>query len=462
MRIVRAWIILLGVSIGAAGCAGGPQRTPATDPPTRVSALEKIKNIIVGIKLGYVDPVDDDKLVAGCREGMLGRVDKRSDLPQPVISKSPTPKPAIDEIAQAFRSIKQQNPEVEDKALGEACLRGMLARLDRQSAFLDEDEFRELQVGSAPLGSIGLELRMDTDLPKIIVPLEDGPAARARIKVGDIIVKIDSVPTRGSSLSEIVKRLRGPVGSKVTITVEREGAKGPLEFPLTRELIRTQSVRRKWVAPGYAYIRIAQFNISTVERLAQAIESSYGENQGDLKGLILDLRDNPGGLLNACVAVSAAFLPRGSLVVSTDGRTEDSKRRFLASPEDYLRGRSREDYISKLLPGAKTVPMVLVVNRGSASGSEIVAAALQFHKRARILGVRTFGQGAIQTILPLGDNTAFKMTTARLYSPSGRAIEANGVTPDVKLEQGVEESALFGSAEDSQLIEALRILGARP
>ncbi len=461
MRIVRAWIILLGVGMGAAGCAGGRQFTPVTNPPTRVSALEKIKNVIVGITLGYVDPVDDAKLVAGCREGMLGRVDKRSDLPQPVISKSSAPRPAIDEISEAFRSIKQQNPETEDEALSGACLRGMLAGLDRQSAFLDEDEFRELQVGSVSLGGIGLELRIDTDLPKIVVPLEGSPAARARMKGGDVIVKIDSVPTRGSSLSESLKRLRGVVGSKVTLTVEREGAKEPLEFSLTRELIRIQSVRRKSVAPGYAYVRIAQFNISTVERLAQAIESSYRENQGDLKGLILDLRDNPGGLLNACVAVSAAFLPRDSVVVFTDGRSEDSKRRFVANPSDYLRGRS-EDYLSRLPLGVKTVPMVVMVNRGSASGSEIVAAALQFHKRARILGVRTNGHGSIQTILPLGNNTAFKLTTARLYSPSGKGIEANGVTPDVVLEQGEEKSSLFDSAEDSQLNEALRILGGRP
>jgi carboxyl-terminal processing protease len=438
------------------GYAGGQQSVPVTS-----GALEKIKHVIVAITLGYVDPIDDAKLVAGCREGMLGRVDKRSDLPQPVISKSSAPKPAIDEIAQAFRSIKQQNPEVEDKALSEACLRGMLAGLDRRSAFLDEDEFKELLVGGVSLGGIGLELRIDADLPKIVAPLEGGPAAQARVKTGDVILKIDSVPTRGSPLNEIVKRLRGPVGSKVTLTVEREGVKEPLEFPLTREIIRIQSVKWKPVSPGYAYIRISQFQTTSIALLARAIESSYRGNPGDLKGLILDLRDNPGGILNACIGVSAAFLPRGSLVVFTDGRSEDSKRRFLASPEDYVRGRNSEDYLAKLPPGAKTVPMVVLVNRGSASGSEIVAAALQFHKRARILGVRTFGQGEIQTILPLGDNTAFKLTTARLYSPSGRAIEANGVTHDVMLEQGAEEPAPFGSAKDSQFNEALRILGGR-
>lgn len=231
------------------------------------------------------------------------------------------------------------------------------------------------------------------------------------------------------SRDEIYRRLRGPVGSTITLTVEREGAKEPLEFPLTREIVRIQSVKRKSVAPGYAYIRVSQFQANTIALLAQAIESSYRENQGDLKGLILDLRNNPGGVLNACIGVSAAFLPRGSLVVFTDGRSEDSKRRFLANPEDYVRGRNSEDYLSKVPRGTKTVPMVVLVNRDSASGSEIVAAALQFHKRAKILGVRTFGHGTVQTILPLGDSTAMKLTSARLYSPSGKGIETNGVTP---------------------------------
>jgi carboxyl-terminal processing protease len=456
MRIVPARIILLSLGMGVASNAGGQQPRPVT-----YGTPEGIGKIIEGITSKYVDPVDKTKLVARCSEGMLRLANKRSDPPQPA-EESSVPRPAIDEIAEVFRNIKQQNPgAVEEKALAVACIRGMLAGLDRRSVFLDEDEFKELLVGSSPLGGIGIDLRVDSDFPRIVAPSEGGPAERAGLKTSDTIVKIDSASTRGVSLIEVVKRLRGPEGSTITLTVEREGAKELLEFPLTREVIRVQSVKWKSVAPGYAYIRVSQFAETTVALLARAIESSYRENQGGVKGLILDLRNNPGGLLNACIAVSAAFLPRGSLVVFTDGHSEDAKRRFLASPEDYLRGRNSEDYLSKLPKGAKTVPMVVLVNRGAASGSEIVAAALQFHTRAKILGARTAGQGSIQTILPLGDNAGMKLTSARLYSPSGRGIEPNGVTPDVMIEQGVENSALFGSAEDSQLNEALRVLGAR-
>lgn len=213
------------------------------------------------------------------------------------------------------------------------------------------------------------------------------------------------------------------------------------------------------MAPGgYAYIRISQFNVSTIEKLAQAIESSYRENQGELKGLILDLRDNPGGILNVCVGVSAAFLPMQVLVVETKGRTKDSSMQLSATPENYVRP-GAPDHLKGLPPSIKTVPMVVLVNHGSAACSEIVAGALQDHKRAKILGERTFGQGTVQTILPLGRNTAMKLTTARFFRPHGEPIESTAVTPDTLFEQAGETLPPFGTADDHGLVAAIKALG---
>ena len=393
---------------------------------------------------------------------VLGHLSERSNVLPSTKVESSAPKLALEEITDAFTSIKQQNPGVvEDKTLADACLQGMLAGLDRQSAFLDEEDFRELKPGSVPpgVGGVGIEIGIETDLPKIVSSIEEGPAYRAGLKSGDLVVKIDNASTKGLSLKDVVRQLRGTVGSKITLTIEREGARGPLEFVLTREVIRIQTVKWRSVASGYAYIRISQFQEFTGLFLTRAIENAYRENQGDLKGLILDLRNNPGGLLNACVAVSAAFLPQGSLVVYTDGRTEDSKMRLTASPENYLRGRIREDYMRKLPSQVKTVPLAVLVNHKSAACSEIVAAALQDHKRAKILGVRTFGQGSVATIIPLKGNTALKLTTARFFRPNGQAIAANGVTPDVILEEASGALAPFGSAEDPVLTQAVTKLG---
>ena len=216
----------------------------------------------------------------------------------------------------------------------------------------------------------------------------------------------------------------------------RKGETKPIVVTLTRAVIKIQSVKSKLLEPGYAYFRVTQFQEQTGENLARAIERHFKENQGAMKGIVLDLRNDPGGLLNGAVAVSAAFLPAGSLVVYTDGRTEDSKMKLNARPEDYLRGRMKDDYNRRLPADAKTVPMVVLVNGGSASASEIVAGALQDHKRAVIMGQPTFGKGSVQTILPLGNNTAIKLTTARYYTPNGRSIQAKGIMPDIPLDDG--------------------------
>jgi carboxyl-terminal processing protease len=243
------------------------------------------------------------------------------------------------------------------------------------------------------------------------------------------------------TLSDAVKRMRGKPNTPIVLTIVRKGEPKPIVLTLIRAVIKIQSVKSKLLEPGYAYVRVSQFQEHTGDTLARAIERMFRENQGPMRGLVLDLRNDPGGLLNGAVAVSAAFLPRDVLVVYTDGRTEDAKMKLNASPEHYVRGRNREDFLKRLPAEAKTVPMVVLVNGGSASASEIVAGALQDHERAVIMGQQTFGKGSVQTILPLGNNTAIKLTTARYYTPKGRSIQAKGITPDIPLDDGATGNA---------------------
>ena len=272
---------------------------------------------------------------------------------------------------------------------------------------------------------------MEDGFVKVVSPIEDTPAFRAGLKPGDLIIKIDDTPVKGLSLNDAVKRMRGKPKTSIRLTVVRKGDEKPFEVTLQREIIRVQSVKSKLIEPGYAWVRVAQFQEHTGENLVKHLENLY--KKGPLKGLVLDLRNDPGGLLNGAVGISSAFLQSKALVVSTDGRTEDAKRKFVASPEDYLRG-NKDDYLRGLPAGVKTVPMVVLVNAGSASASEIVAGALQDHKRATVMGTQTFGKGSVQTILPLGNSTAIKLTTARYYTPSGRSIQAKGITPDIMVD----------------------------
>jgi carboxyl-terminal processing protease len=251
-------------------------------------------------------------------------------------------------------------------------------------------------------------------------------------------------------LNEAVKRMRGKPGSKIVLTVIRKDEPKPLTFTLVRAIIKVQSVKPKLVEPGYAFVRITQFQEHTGENLATALENLIKQNQGPLKGLVLDLRNDPGGLLAGAVAVSAAFLAKDALVVYTEGRTDDAKMRLLANPENYLRGHGKNDYLKSLPDSIKSVPLVVLVNGGSASASEIVAGALQDHKRAVIMGTQTFGKGSVQTVLPLGNNTAIKLTTARYYTPGGRSIQAKGIVPDIL----VEDPAAAGQDNSFRLREA--------
>ena len=336
-------------------------------------------------------------------------------------------------FSEVFGRIKSDYVEpVEDKKLITGAINGMLSSLDPHSAYLNADDFKELQVGTqGEFGGLGIEVGMEDGLVKVVSPIEDTPAFQAGIKTGDLIFKLDDILVKGLTLNDAVKHMRGKPGSKITLTVLRKNEPKPLVFTLARAIIKVKSVKSKLIEPGYAFVRITQFQEHTGENLDAALENLYKENKGDLKGLVLDLRNNPGGLLTAAVGVSAAFLPKDDLVVYTEGRTADAKMRLNANAEDYLRGDGKIDYLKNLPASIKDVPMIVLVNGGSASASEIVSGALQDHKRALIMGTQTFGKGSVQTILPLPGNTAIKLTTARYYTPNGRSIQAKGIVPDI-------------------------------
>jgi len=349
---------------------------------------------------------------------------------------TPLPVEELRAFSEVFGRIKSDYVEpVTDKKLITEAITGMLNGLDPHSAYLDADAFKELQVGThGEFGGLGIEVGMEDGLVKVVSPIEDTPAFNAGIKSGDLIIKLDDTLVKGMTLEDAVKRMRGKPGSKITLTVTRKNEPKLLTFTITRAVIKVQSVKSKQIEPGYGYIRITQFQDKTGENLASVLEEMYKQNQGPMKGLVLDLRNDPGGLLTGAVGVSAAFLKKDALVVYTEGRTEDAKMRLTASPENYLRGNGSVDYIKNIPDSFRSIPMVVLVNGGSASASEIVAGALQDQKRAVIMGTQTFGKGSVQTILPLGNNTAIKLTTARYYTPGGRSIQAKGIEPDILVE----------------------------
>jgi carboxyl-terminal processing protease len=349
--------------------------------------------------------------------------------------RSPLPIEELRAFTEVFGAIKSNYVEpVEDKKLISEAINGMLTGLDPHSAYLDADAFKELQVGTqGQFGGLGIEVGMEDGFVKVVSPIEDTPAYRAGVKPNDLIVKLDDTPVKGMSLNDAVKRMRGKPNTNITLTISRKGEQQLIVITLTRAVIKVQSVKSKMVEPGYGYVRVSQFQEATAESLAKSLDNMF--KQGPMKGLVLDLRNDPGGLLYGAVAISATFLPQKALVVSTDGRTEDAKRKYFASPDDYLRGGGRDDFLRNLPPAVKNVPMVVLVNGGSASASEIVAGALQDYKRATVMGTQSFGKGSVQTIMPLGNNTAIKLTTARYYTPSGRSIQAKGITPDIIVEE---------------------------
>src|SRR5216117_849452 len=341
-------------------------------------------------------------------------------------------------FTEVFGAIKTNYVEpVEDKKLITEAINGMLTGLDPHSAYLDQEAFKELQVGTqGQFGGLGIEVGMEDGFVKVISPIEDKPAFKAGIKPGDLIIKLDEMPVKGMTLTDAVKKMRGKPNTQITLTISRKGETVPVVVTLTRAIIRVQSVKSKTIEPGYVWVRVSQFQEATAENLVKQLDALF--RAGQVKGLVLDLRNDPGGLLHGAVAVSSAFLPAKSLIVSTDGRAEDAKKKFFATPDDYVRGSRGEDVLKSIPAAVKTVPMVVLVNGGSASASEIVAGALQDHKRATVIGTQTFGKGSVQTILPLGNNAGLKLTTARYYTPAGRSIQAKGIEPDINVDDGRE------------------------
>ena len=351
-----------------------------------------------------------------------------------------------------FGAVKTNYVEpVEDKKLITEAINGMLTGLDPHSAYLDQEAFKELQVGTqGQFGGLGIEVGMEDGVVKVISPIEDTPAFRAGIKPNDLIIKLDDTPVKGMTLNDAVKRMRGKPKTQITLTIMRKGESAPIIVTLTRDIIKVQSVVSKVIEPGYGWVRVRAFQENTAESLVRHLDTMFKQNP-QLKGLVLDLRNDPGGLLHGAVAISAAFLPAKTLVVSTDGRTEDARKKFYASPDDYAR---RGDDVLKTLPqAAKNVPLVVLVNGGSASASEIVAGALQDHKRAKVMGTQTFGKGSVQTIIPLGNNTAMKLTTARYYTPGGRSIQALGITPDIIVEDPTDTATRVREADLQRHLE---------
>ena len=348
---------------------------------------------------------------------------------------TPLPLEEIQQLSAVFGLIKTDYVEpVDDKKLITDAIGGMVSSLDPHSQYFDKKSFKEFREGTTGrFVGVGIEITQEDGLIKIVSPIEGSPADRAGLKTNDLITKIDDTAVKGLTLNEAVKRMRGEPNTKVTLTILRKDESRSFPVTITREEIKTQSVKAKVIEPGYAWIRLSQFQERTVDDFVRKLEEIY-KQEPRLKGLVLDLRNDPGGLLDAAVAVSAAFLPENVTVVSTNGQLAESKATFKASPEFYQR-RGSGDPLKRLPAALKTVPMVVLVNEGSASASEIVAGALQDHKRATVMGSQTFGKGSVQTVRPLGPDTALKITTARYYTPNGTSIQATGIVPDILLEE---------------------------
>ena len=353
---------------------------------------------------------------------------------------SPMPLEELQQLANVFSLIKSDYVEpVDEKKLISDAISGMVASLDPHSQYFDKKSYKEFREGTTGrFVGVGIEISFEDGLVKVVSPIEGSPAFRAGLKPNDLITKIDTTSVRGLTLNEAVKRMRGEPNTKVILTVFRKDENRTFPVTIVREEIKTQSVRGKVIEPGYGWVRLSQFQDRTVEDFVKKIEEIY-KQEPNLKGLVLDLRNDPGGLLDAAVAISAAFLPENVAVVSTNGQLVDSKFNYKAAPEFYMR-RGGADPLKRLPAALKKVPLVVLVNEGSASASEIVAGALQDHKRGKILGSQTFGKGSVQTVRPLGPDTGIKLTTARYYTPNGTSIQAKGIVPDVMLDETAEGS----------------------
>ncbi len=334
-------------------------------------------------------------------------------------NKSTLPLSQLKKFSEVYARIKNDYVEtVDDKKLMTDAISGMLKGLDPHSDYLDEDSFKQLREGtSGEFGGLGIEVSQENGFIKVIAPIDDTPAKKSGVKSGDLIIRLDDKSVKDMSLSDAVKMMRGKPGEPIELVITRDGRTAPLKIKIIRAIIKVKSVKQRMLEKDYAYLRISSFQSKTSASTREAIATLKKENKSTIKGLVLDLRDNPGGVLTGAVEVSDVFLTSGNIVY-TEGRVEDAVMSYDATPDDLLEG----------------APLVVLVNQGSASASEIVAGALQDHKRALVLGVKTFGKGSVQTVLPLDETTGLKLTTARYFTPSGRSIQAKGIEPDIIVE----------------------------
>lgn len=346
------------------------------------------------------------------------------------------PREQLRKFSEVYSVIKNNYVDnIDDNKLFNDAIAGALAGLDPHSTYLDYEGLKDFGIATGgEFGGLGLEVGMEDGLVKVVSPIEDTPAYRAGIKSGDLIVQLDGAPVKGLSIGDAIKKMRGKPDTQIKLSISRKGEKGLVDITLTRAIIKNPSVKYKLTDAGYPYVRITQFQERTGQDLAKALMTIREKTQGPIKGMVLDLRNNPGGVVSSAVAVSAAFLKKDLLVVYSDGRTADSKMRLFSSHKNYSGPDPDDDYLKDLPPEMKSVPMVVLVNAGSASASEIVSGALQDHHRAKILGTQSFGKGTIQTLLPLSSGSAVKLTVARYFTPSGRSIQAKGITPDLIVE----------------------------
>lgn len=348
-------------------------------------------------------------------------------------------------MAEVYSQIKANyvSSETDEKLLEDA-MKGMVSGLDPHSEYMTKKGYDDMKEStSGEFGGLGMEVGQEDGFVKVIAPIEDTPAERAGVKSGDFIAKIDNESTRGMTVSDAVKKMRGKPGTKITLTLSRKDVSAPIVVNITRAIIKVKSVRSHLLENHVGYIRVSQFQERTVPSVAEAVKSLTKENGGALRGIVLDLRDDPGGLLNGAVGVSAVFLQPENVVVSTKGRDNKQKMLLKARPEDYLLS-AGTDPLANLPTEIKTMPITVLINSGSASASEIVAGALQDHKRAVIVGTRSFGKGSVQSVMPVSNGGAIKITTALYYTPNDRSIQAVGIVPDVEV---VDKNRTFESRE---------------
>ena len=371
----------------------------------------------------------------------------------------------LDKLAEVYAVIKREYVDAtdDDQLLNDA-IQGMVSGLDAHSTYLDFEAMKDNGVpNKGPFGGLGIEVAMEDGLVRVVAPIEDTPAYRAGIRAGDLISMIDDTPVKGMSLGQAIQRMRGSPDSTVRLNVIRKHLAQPLAFNIVRAVINNPSVKFKLSEPGYPYLRITQFRDATGEDIARALREIHEQNGGPLKGLVLDLRDNPGGSLVSAIAVSSAFLERDALVVSSTGRAKDTAIKLYANPDNYVEGGADNDYLKDLPPELRSIPLVVLVNGGSASASEIVSGALQDHRRATLMGSRTYGKGTIQTLVPLSSGSAVKLTIARYYTPNGRSIQDTGILPDIAAAESPQRSESGpppspGTSDDPLFVQAIRFL----